>query len=238
MILTTLALTVAVGALFAGPATAGCPSLKQLRKELRRAVRLRDRARERARNAAADLAVARELLAATAVVGEAGAPDGDAAQSVLPSTGRDLVAELLADGIVTTDEVAALKARSTAAARLARRAAAKVTSLRRRIARRQRIAEWNRRGRWRPLIAIAAAKYGVSARGLHRMMMLESGGRRTAGTLYKGLFQYHPSTWRASWNPWRRQSIFDGWAQIRATAYAIRRGMGPSQWPNTYRMAF
>ena len=88
------------------------------------------------------------------------------------------------------------------------------------------------------LIAIAAAKYGVSARGLHRMMMLESGGRRTAGTLYKGLFQYHPSTWRASWNPWRRQSIFDGWAQIRATAYAIRRGMGPSQWPNTYRMAF
>ena len=147
-------------------------------------------------------------------------------------------ARLLADGIVTTDEVAALKARSTAAARLARRATAKVTSLRRRIARRQRIAEWNRRGRWRPLIAIAAAKYGVSARGLHRMMMLESGGRRTAGTLYKGLFQYHPSTWRASWNPWRRQSIFDGWAQIRATAYAIRRGMGPSQWPNTYRMAF
>ena len=70
------------------------------------------------------------------------------------------------------------------------------------------------------------------------MMMLESGGRRAVGGMYKGLFQYHPSTWAGSWNPWRRESISNGWAQIRATAYALRKGMGPSQWPNTYPMAF
>ena len=44
--------------------------------------------------------------------------------------------------------------------------------------------------------------------------------------MYKGLFQYYPATWSGSWNPWRRHSIFDGWAQIRATAYALSRGMG------------
>jgi hypothetical protein len=28
------------------------------------------------------------------------------------------------------------------------------------------------------------------------------------------------------------------WAQIRATALALSKGMGPSQWPNTYPMSF
>ena len=70
------------------------------------------------------------------------------------------------------------------------------------------------------------------------MMMLESGGRRSAGSRYKGLYQYYPGTWYGDWNPWRHESIYDGWAQIRATAYALGRGMGPSQWPYTYPMAF
>jgi hypothetical protein len=70
------------------------------------------------------------------------------------------------------------------------------------------------------------------------MMMLESGGRRTVGGMFKGLFQYYPSTWAGSWNPWRHESIYNGWAQIRATAYALSRGMGPGHWPNTYPMAF
>lgn len=33
-----------------------------------------------------------------------------------------------------------------------------------------------------------------------------------------GLFQYIPSTWAASWNPERNNSIFDGKAQFRATS--------------------
>jgi hypothetical protein len=140
--------------------------------------------------------------------------------------------------VVTADEVAAQQARSDRAGKLASRLSVRVRRLQRRIRALQQIAGWNRRGQWRPLIEIAGKKYGVSATGLYRMMMLESGGSRTAGTTYKGLFQYYPGTWSGSWNPWRRESIYNGWAQIRATAYALSRGMGRSQWPNTYPMAF
>ena len=69
---------------------------------------------------------------------------------------------------------------------------------------------------------------------MYRMMMRESGGRRYAGSTFKGLFQYHPGTWTASWNPWRHDSIYDGSSQIFATAYAVHRGWGPRMWPNTY----
>ena len=122
--------------------------------------------------------------------------------------------------------------------RITRRLRRAESELEARIALRLQIAEWNRNGEWRPLIEIAAQRYDVSADGLYRLMMLESGGRRYAGTTYKGLFQYYPGTWRASWNPWRDLSIYNGWAQIRATAYAIDRGMGPSSWPSTYYRAF
>ena len=149
-----------------------------------------------------------------------------------------LAAALLADGVVTADEVAAQQARSVRAGKLARRWTVKVQRLQRRLRTLQQIAEWNRRGQWKPLIEIAGKKYGVSTAGLYRMMMLESGGSRTIGSTYKGLFQYYPSTWSGSWNPWRHESIYNGWAQIRATAYALSRGMGRSQWPNTYPMAF
>ncbi len=149
-----------------------------------------------------------------------------------------LATRLLADGAVTADEVSALERRVVRWRRFVRRLRRAERSLARRIAIRSRIAAWNRKGAWRPLIEIAARRRGISANGLYRLMMAESGGRRYAGTTYKGLFQYYPGTWRASWNPWGDESIYNGWAQIQATAYAIDRGMGPSNWPATYPAAF
>lgn len=149
-----------------------------------------------------------------------------------------LAARLMADGVIAEDEIAALEARVAKWRAIVRRVRSVENTLEARVALRLQIADWNRRGAWRPLIEIAARRYGVDPDGLYRLMMYESGGRRYAGTTYKGLFQYHPGTWAAGWNPWRSESIFNGWAQIRATAYAIGRGMGPSNWPSTYPLAF
>ena len=255
----TIALTVIAAGIVAAPAVAGDPSVSTLKQQLRHAKQLRERARERARLAAAGLAGARELYATTSVAGvpttpepaelDPATPEPATLDSATPeplsalaappvSMDPTLAATLLADGVVTADEVAAQQARSVRTAELARRWAVKVRRLQGRIRSLQRIAEWSRRGQWKPLIEIAGKKYGVSTAGLYRMMMLESGGSRTAGTTFKGLFQYYPSTWSGSWNPWRHESIYSGWAQIRATAYALSRGMGRSQWPNTYPMAF
>jgi predicted flap endonuclease-1-like 5' DNA nuclease len=239
-----LALILLASGVFAAPVMAKDPSISVLKQRLRHARQMQHRAHDRVTLAAANLAGAR-ALAVTANV-----PDATAGGAALdPTTTADapavpagmspvLAATLLADGVVSTDEIAALQTRLAAAKRVAHRWNVKVRQLKQRVRRLQQIAEWNRRGQWKPLIEIACKKYGVSAGGLHRMMILESGGRRTVGTTYKGLFQYYPSTWSGSWNPWRHESIFNGWAQIRATAYAISRGMGPSQWPNTYPMAF
>ena len=100
----------------------------------------------------------------------------------------------------------------------------------------QQMADWERRGKWMPIIEIAAAKYNVRAGGIYGMMLRESGGQRYAGSSspYKGLFQYHTGTWTASWNPYRRDSIYDGSSQIFATCYAVSRGMGPSMWTTTF----
>lgn len=237
----TISITLAVLAagIVAAPALAGDPSLPKLKQQLRHAKQSRQHARERARAAAADLAGARELFAATDSAGNAGAPTPTASPVTPPATMNQLLAvALLADGVVTADEVTVLQTRSLATARVAHRWSAKVRRLQLRVRELVQIARWNRRGDWKPLIAIACREYGVSQAGLYRMMMLESSGQRTVGGTYKGLFQYYPSTWAGSWNPWRHLSIYDGWAQIRATAYALSRGMGPSQWPNTYRMAF
>jgi hypothetical protein len=233
-----LALTVLAAGVIAGPAVAGSPSINKLRQQLRHAKQVRQHARDRARAAAADLAGARTLFAATNAATEV-TPDPAATPFVPPaSMDQVLAAVLLADGVVTADEVATQQARSARTQRMARRWSVKVRRLQQRIRRLQQIAEWNRRGQWKPLIEIAGRQHGVSPAGLYRMMMLESGGRRTVGGTYKGLFQYYPSTWAGSWNPWRHESIYNGWAQIRATAYALGKGMGPSQWPNTYPMAF
>ncbi len=94
-------------------------------------------------------------------------------------------------------------------------------------------------GSWWPAIQAVAKARGVSARGLYRLMMVESGGVATItnGVNY-GLFQYSPGTWHGSWNPWRGRPITDGAAQIKATALAIHLGYGPSWWPSTYPYAF
>ena len=99
-----------------------------------------------------------------------------------------------------------------------------------------KMAEWERRGKWMPIIKVAAAKYHVKADGMYRMMMRESGGQRYAGasSAYKGLFQYWTGTWAASWNPYRSDSIYDGSSQIFATACAISKGMGPQMWTTTF----
>jgi hypothetical protein len=95
-------------------------------------------------------------------------------------------------------------------------------------------------GQWWPLIQQAAGANGVSARGMYRLMMIESDGSATlvGPGGYWGLFQYAPTTWKGSWNPYRSASITDGAAQIRATALALRLGYGPAWWANTYPMAF
>lgn len=94
-------------------------------------------------------------------------------------------------------------------------------------------------GPWWPAIRVAAAANGVWAEGLYRLMMAESQGSATASNgVDLGLFQYAPGTWKGSWNPWRSAGIFDGGAQIKATALAIRLGYGPTWWPTTYPWAF
>lgn len=105
---------------------------------------------------------------------------------------------------------------------------------------RQEWASFERSGTWRPLIGRAAKKYGVSADGLYRLMMMESGGKARAvgaGRFY-GLFQYSLTTWKGEWNPWRGRSVFDGSAQIEASAYAVKKGMGRGLWGNTFPAAF
>jgi methyl-accepting chemotaxis protein len=95
-------------------------------------------------------------------------------------------------------------------------------------------------GPWWSLIQSAASGSGVSARGMYRLMMIESGGSATVvgpGGYY-GLFQYAPSTWKGSWNPWRSSSITDGAAQIKATALALRQGYGHAWWDPSYTWAF
>ena len=86
----------------------------------------------------------------------------------------------------------------------------------------------------------AAKKYGISANGLYRLMMLESGGKaRAVGAgRYYGLYQYALVTWKDDWNPWRGKSVYNGAAQIEASAYAIKKGMGRSLWGNTFPAAF
>jgi peptidoglycan hydrolase CwlO-like protein len=95
-------------------------------------------------------------------------------------------------------------------------------------------------GEWWPVIKRAAAANGVSADGMYRLMMAESGGSATvvAPGGYHGLYQYSLTTWRGSWNPYRSASIYDGEAQIKASALAISRGWGTSFWPTTFDWAF
>jgi soluble lytic murein transglycosylase-like protein len=129
-----------------------------------------------------------------------------------------------------------LRARVSKTRRAVRIWERRVLRLARRYRLQQQMADWERHGKWMPIIEIAAARYHVRAGGIFRMMMRESGGRRYAGSSspYKGLFQYHTGTWAAGWNPYRSDSIYDGSSQIFATCYAVSRGMGPSMWTTTF----
>jgi hypothetical protein len=229
----------------AASATAEAPSLSELRTQLRQVRARLERATGTLKSARTDLREVRDLIAAGGglpiVLTTAPAPEettDPTIDALIAALRPALATRLLADGTITQDEVTALESRVIKWRRIVRRLRRAENDLEARIALRLQIAEWNRRGEWRPLIEIAAQRNHVSRDGLYRLMMLESGGRRYAGTIFKGLFQYYPGTWRASWNPWRAQSIYNGWAQIQATAYAIRRGMGPANWPSTYPAAF
>jgi hypothetical protein len=71
---------------------------------------------------------------------------------------------------------------------------------------------------------------------MYRVMMCESGGNSRAsggGGAWLGLYQYAPTTWRGSWNPYRKSSIWDAKAQIYATAKAWSIGM-QGQWSCYY----
>jgi hypothetical protein len=239
-LLIALVLAVLAAGIVAGPATAKDPSVSKLKQKLRDAKQHRDKARERAHRAAADLAGARELHAATNALGAGVLPDPVAAPVVPPATmSPALAAKLLADGVVTAEEVAEQQARKARTKKLERKWTAKVRSLKKQIRTLKQIADWNRRGKWKPLIEIAAKRYRVSAAGLHRMMMLESTGQRhVVSGPYHGLFQFMHREWNETWNEWRDRSIYDGWSQIQLAAKCISRGMGPHIWPLTYRMAF
>ena len=132
--------------------------------------------------------------------------------------------------------VEALKARVAKARRAVRVWKQRVHRLAKQFRFERKMAEWERRAKWMPIIEVAAARYHVKADGMYRMMMRESGGRRFAGAdgAYKGLFQYWTGTWCASWNPYRNDSIYDGSSQIFATAYAISKGMGSQMWTTTF----
>ena len=180
-----ITLIVLASGLLAAPAFAKDPSVSTLRQRLQHARRMSQRAHERVRAATADLAGARELSAATNAWDPHPGRDPRSGRDrcrrtpAIPATmDQTLAATLLADGVVTADEVAALQVRLNAARRVAHRWDVKVRQLKQRIRQLKQIAEWNRRGQWKPLIAIASQRYDVSAAGLTHMMMLESGGQR------------------------------------------------------------
>ncbi|NLG64613.1 MAG: hypothetical protein GX537_03310, partial [Actinobacteria bacterium] len=170
----------------------------------------------------------------TAVGGDAAAADPAATSG----------SEASAAAVSTADVMAAATARATAARTQIRRLSRLIRQQKERV----RKARWlvnhpmqRVRGSWRYVIKTAAKRYRISAAGLYRLMMLESSGRahaRGCGGLYLGLFQYCRSTWYGAWNPYRRFGIYNGGAQIWATAYAIRSGWARRMWPNTYWRAF
>jgi soluble lytic murein transglycosylase-like protein len=232
------AVAVAAAGTLTPPASATSLPIAQLRQQHTHVRHLLEAARLRARHAASDLAAAQALAGRAGGAGSA--PDaGITPAAGLTSADQDLLTRLLADGVVSDDELAALQARVAATRLQVQRWTVKLGRLTRRIRGREQIAAWAQAHRWRPLVRIAGHRYGVDPGGLYRMMMLESGGnQRVVGGIYNGLFQYTHSEWARHWNPWRHQSICDGWAQIRATALALSKGMGPGQWPYTYPMAF
>ena len=74
--------------------------------------------------------------------------------------------------------------------------------------------------------------YADSADRMYKVMMCESGGDPNAASktgIYRGLFQYSQSAWKADWNIYSGESITDPRAQIFATALAWSLNM-QTQW--------
>ena len=204
------ALTTAFIAPDADAATSLRGRLSIARRELRQA---------NERLQAAEAALAAALAGTTA---PAGTLSGRASEAPPAATTPSTVDELQAEVAKAREVVRLWQKRVRRIARLVREQA--------------QIADWERDAEWMPIIEIAARRYHVKADGMYRIMMRESGGLRRAGadSAFKGLFQYWTGAWAASWNPWRRDSIYDGSSQIFATAYAIHKGWGPQFWTTTF----
>ena len=91
---------------------------------------------------------------------------------------------------------------------------------------------------YRAWMADAKAKYPYpqSLDKMWRVMMCESSGNALASGghgKWLGLYQYAPTTWHGSWNPYRNSSIWDAKSQIYATAKAWSIGM-QSHWSCYY----
>ena len=91
---------------------------------------------------------------------------------------------------------------------------------------------------YRVWMADAKARYPYpqSLDKMWRVMMCESGGNLMASGgngKWLGPYQYAPTTWRGSWNPYRNNSIWDAKSQIYATAKAWSIGM-QSHWSCYY----
>ena len=202
-----------------------------LRGKLRVAKRELRRAHDRLQAARAALAAA-----LVAITDPAGTLSGQAAEATATTTTTTTATAAVA-APPTVDQ---LKARIANARRSVRVWQPRAQRLARQVREQSQFAAWERNAQWRPIIEIAARKYGVNADGIYRMMMAESGGQRYAGaaSAFKGLFQYCSSTWGASWNPWRHDSIYDGSSQIFATAYAIHKGMGAQMWTTTFALRY
>jgi len=216
-----LAITFTTGLVVAqaGAATSARARLQAAQLELKRANQ---------RLAAAQLALD-EALAAQAPGTVDGASEGPT--SAVRSSGALRVAPSAEPA-----DIKALRAKVAQARRQVDLWQEKVDELTARAEEEEQIEAWERERDWMPIIKIAAARYKVKAAGMYRMMMRESGGDPRAGASgqFRGLFQYWTGTWKNDWNPYRDQSIFDGSAQIFATAYAIHKGMGPQLWTTTF----
>jgi len=215
------------------PQKAEAASLKSKLRVAKRALRHSNQRLKTARAALA-AAVVIPALASTGDPAATPSPEPSPTPTPSPSTSPSTAAD--PSPAATGPSVAVLKARVAKARRAVRVWKVRVRRLAKRYRLQRQMVAWERRGQWMPIIRVAAAKYRVSAAGIHRMMMRESRGNRYAGSSspYKGLFQYWTGTWKARWNPWRHDSIYDGSSQIFATCYAVSRGMGPSMWTTTF----
>lgn len=209
-----------------GLAVATADAATPLRAKLQAAQSELKRANQRL--AAAEQALDEALAAQASPV-----PDGASAR---PTSATRSTGAIRAARFPQPDDIAALRAQVAEARKQVDQWKKRVSVLTAQVKEEEQIDAWERQRDWMPIMKIAAERYDVKAAGMYRMMMRESGGNPNAGASgqFRGLFQYWTGTWKNTWNPYREESIFDGSAQIFATAYAIHKGMGPQMWTTTF----